>query len=380
MDAVQLTSFDRLRFYSRIAISAVVFFLIVSVASNIFLLWTRPYVAPASRPDPVPITESLLLVPQAFGRIERGFTVRPQSTSGTAAILPVTGYELPDGLIVPLRDTLLLYRDQGIQFDADHSERLFKDLGISLPIEKVGPLALSEKWRSADRTMEFTLDVERRSLTVTVLGSFGPSPEGRADDAVAIQIARQFIRSIGMDRAAGVPRIVEKVSEGGATKTYVVWAMGFAGMPLIDLSGQAVPGVQVQVGRLSRRALSATFTLLAPDGLSRTAYPRATSEELTKGLLSGGLLPAPKGSKSGLPARFLATQQVGVLVPADREHPAYIVPALLAVWQQPACKGCGSMLVFTFVPAISDKSFQWYAAPKSVMEPLSSSASSSSKK
>lgn len=382
---MQLTSEDRLKFYRRTGLSAGIFILLFSAGMNIFLLATR-VPADATLPSaPAMGEESLLPGAQAYGRVDRGFAVRIQQTVGTSAVLPVSGYALSADILPKLSAALPLFRDQGIPADAGHMSALLKKMGLPLPWESLGLLPLQEKWRSADRTMEFVLDLEKRSLTVAVLGSFGPSPEGRADDAVTIAIADRFISQFTIDRAGfRAPYIVEKVPEGGGpSRTYVVWAMSFNGLPLIDTYGQPVPAAQVQVGRLSRRALSATFTLLSADSLTRSAYPRASTEQLRKGFLSGGVLPAPKAARGvNSVANFVASQEVYVLLPADKEHPTYVVPGIYAVWMQPACDGCGLMPVPTFLPSLDPEQFRWFAAPPSELkpvQPVSSSASGSVK-
>ena len=254
-------------------------------------------------------------------------------------------------------------------------------MNLQIPWQQLGLLPAQEKWRSADRTLEFVLDTERRSLTVSVLGSFGPSPEGRADDDTAIQIAKLFVQKFGIDMSTfGIPRVVEKAAESGNTKTYVVWSMAFAGQPLVDSSGQPVYGAQVQVGRLSRRALSATFTLLTADALPKSAYPSASADSIRRGLQGGGVLPAPKASGKNPPVvTYAATQQVYILYPANHEYPTYVVPGLYAAWMQPACAGCGLIQMATFIPSIDPAKFQWYAGAPTAPKPLPPVSASGSK-
>lgn len=375
---MQLTSEDRLKFYKRTALSAGMFVLLFSFGLNVFLFLTR--VPPTHIEIPQePLEDGLLPGALAYGVVERGFPVRTQSVSGTSAVIPVSSYVLPKEMLPELPSALALFRDQGMRADDAHMKRLLEKMRIPLQIQDLGLLPVSEKWRSADRTMDFIFDAEKRSLTVSVLGAFSASDEGRADDIETIAIADRFISQFNIDRSAfRQPYIVEKTSDtGGPSKTYVVWAMSFNGLPLIDSYGQPVPGAQVQVGRLSRKALSATFTLLSADSLTRSAYPRAESDELTKGLLSGGLLPAPKAAKGVKSvATYAGTQQVYILFPADKEHPTYVVPGLYAVWLQPACKDCGLMPVPTFVPTISDENFRWYIPPPKTMKPVAPASAS----
>lgn len=376
---MQLKSEERLNFYKRLGMSAALFLLLLSVGANVFLVLTRPPEQPTVYVPPKPIADRLLLEPGAFGEVQRGFTVKTQQTSGTSAVLAVGSYTVPDTILPALPPMQYLYRDQGIALDEPHVAHLLETMNLRLPVQEFGILPVQEKWRSADRTLDFVLDSEKRALTVSVLGSFGPSPEGRADDDTVIQIAKLFIQKFDIDMANfGIPRIIEKTSENGSSKTYVVWSMAFAGLPLVDSLGQPVYGAQVQVGRLSRRALSATFTLLSDDALPKSAYPSASAEQLKKGLLEGGIVPAPKATGKNPPvATFLAAQQVYVLYPADREYPTYIVPGLYAAWMQPACPGCGNIQMATFVPAIDPSKFQWYAGIPLAPKPLPPVSSSS---
>ncbi len=378
---MQLKTEERLNFYKRLAMSAVLFLLLLSVGANVFLVVTRPPEVPQRYVPPTPIADRLLLEPGAFGEVQHGFTVKTQNASGTSAVLPVGSYVVQDSILPALPAMQYLYRDQGVLLDDGHVQHLLETLNLHLPWEQIGLIPVLEKWRSSDRTLEFVLDSEKRSLTVSVLGSFGPSPEGRADDNTAIQIAKLFVDKFGINTANfGIPRIIEKTSENGSSKTYVVWSMAFAGLPLVDSMGQPVYGAQVQVGRLSRRALSGTFTLLTADALPKSSYPAASVDAIKKGLLEGGVVPAPKASgKDPFVVTYAAAQQVYILYPADREYPTYIVPGLYAAWMQPACPGCGNIQVATFIPSIDPAKFQWYAgapvAPKP-LPPVSSSVAS----
>lgn len=380
---MQLTSEDRLKFYKRTAFSGGMFVLLLSLGMNIFLFLSR---VPPERIQtiPVEIGEGLLPGSLAYGTVRKGFPVRVQGLSGTSAVVPVSSYLITENMLPALPSALALFRDQGVSGDEVHMNKLLKIMNIPLPWQELGLLPLSEKWRSADKKMEFVFDSEKRSLTVSVLGAFGPSEDGRADDPVTIAIADRFISQFHVDRSAfRSPYIVEKASTlvDGASKTYVVWAMSFNGVPLIDVNGQPVPGAQVQVGRLSRRALSATFTLLSAETLTRSAYPRADASELMRGFQSGGMLPAPKAAKGvDSVATFVGTQNAYVLLPADKEHPTYLVPAIYAVWMQPACVGCGLMPVPTFVPAIANEHFNWFIPPPEAMKPVMPAAASGSVK
>ena len=372
---MQLRTEERLNFYKRLGLSATLFLLLFSLGANAFLILTRP---PEQKEVFVPtpaLPDRLLLEPLAFGDVQRGFSIKTQQTSGTMAVLPVGSYTVKDSILPSLPAMQFLYRDQGISLDEKHVSAQLESMDVQLPWKQFGLLPVHEKWRSADRTLEFVLDTDRRALTISVLGAFGPSPEGRADDETVIQIAKLFVEKFGVNMGNfGIPRIIEKPTENGATRTYVVWSMAFAGAPLIDSSGQPVYGAQVQVGRLSRRALSGTFTLLSADALPKSAYPSAGIDVLKKGLQAGGVLPAHKPTGKNSPAADLvAAQPVYVMYPADREYPTYIVPALYAVWMQPACKGCGQAQVATFIPTLDPLKYEWYADAARPPKPLSSS-------
>lgn len=332
------------------------FVLLLSLAFNLFFIVRGTDASTSSSyQSATPLDESLRLGPQAFGAISRGFAIRPQKTSGTSSLVPVSSYSMTDGILPTLADTLLLYRDQGVGIDADQVEAMFSALGVPVDWQSLQLLPTSEKWRSADRTMELTLDIPRRALTVSRLGSFPASPDGAADDLVAIAIAKEFAVSLGIDVGSVEPNIVERPAEGTTpARTYVTWPMMFADVPLLDIDGRPVPLAQVQVGRLSRKALSATLTLLQPEHLAQSGYPIATSQKLIQGFASGGLIPVAKDAKGkAQAAKFEAAEQVYILQPADNEYPLYIVPAVAGYFRQ------GSARVTTFVPAIDPVQFQW---------------------
>jgi hypothetical protein len=238
---------------------------------------------------------------------------------------------------------------------------------VFLNWEDLQLLPTLEKWRSADRTMDVTLDIEKRALTVTRTGAFSPSPEGRAGDDTVVAIARDFADSFGVDVAPyGDPRIEERATEpGGPLKTYVVWPMLFSGVPLLDIDAKPVPSVQIQVGRLSRKALSMTVTLLRNDRMSQSAYPRTSRESIVASLGAGGLLPL----SSSLPGKktdvvYTGLTQSYVLLLGDREFTTYIVPTVLADYIQAGVRGR------TFVPAISPDQFFWHPTVKPPAAPM----------
>ncbi len=352
---MQLSSQDRSRFFRRMQSSLGVFALLVSVALNVFLLLDTGDTVIPSYQSATPTDESLRLGPQAFGAISRGFSLRPQKTSGASPLTPVTAYSMKEGLLPAMKDTLLLYRDQGVGIDEKQVEAMFHALGVSIDWRQLQLLPLSEKWRAADRTMELTLDIPRRALTVSRVGSFPASTDGSADDLTAIAIAKEFAESLGINVGSVAPIIVERAAEGTTpSRTYVAWPMMFAGVPLLDTDGKPVPLVQVQIGRLSRKALSATLTLLQPEHLAQSGYPLAPTQKLIQGFASGGLLPVAKDAKGKAQAiTYDAAEQVYVLLPADSEYPLYIVPAVAGYFHQ------GATRVTTFVPAIDPVQFQW---------------------
>jgi len=360
---MQLKSEERLNFYRRLALSGSVFLLLFSLGANIFLLITRPPDTFPSYTNPVPLEDRLLLEPNAFGEVKHGFTVKTQDISGTSAVLPVSSYVVAENILPKLSALQYLYRDQGVELDAQHVQTLLKDMNIPLDWESIGLLPVQEKWRSADGTREFILDTEKRSLTVSVLGSFGPSSEGRADDATTMQIAKLFLKNLGIEMSnVHEPMTTEKIFENGSSRTYVVWPMTFDDLPLVNVQGQPVYGAQVQVGRLSRRALSATITLLSPESLPKSAYPSASEGVLRTGLETGGLSPAPKmtGKKVAV-ANLTEATQVYILYPKERHHPTYIVPGLQAVWMQSSCSTCSLVPITTVVPSLDPVTFEWYA-------------------
>lgn len=333
-----------------------VFFL--SVGANIFFLATRA--ASLSVQQCAIGTEfeeqSLLMPPRTFGRVLRGFPVKTVSASGTSALLPVSSYVVPPKFIPSLTGELPLFRDQGVPLEEAEVQRIFDRLGVTLDWQNLRLLPILQRWRSADRTIEIALDIEKRSLTVTRLGSFGPSDDGRADDLHVLAIAREFAVTLGIDVSVfGKPQIVERVTEeGGSSRTYVVWPMLFQNVPLLDPDTKPVPGLQIQVGRLSGKALSMTVTLLKPDRMTLSAYPSTSKEAAQASLAIGGLLPIAAdlaGEKTDVV--YTAIKPSYVLLLGDREYPTYIIPTLLAEYRQ------GSVSGTTFVPALSAEHFLW---------------------
>ena len=351
--------------------SAALFVLLLSVAANIFFLVTRnaPWAPKQGIFNPRHVDEPLLMGPVAYGQVQRGFAVKSVATSGTSALLPVHEYLIPDGMVPPLTGALPLYRDQGVPLDESEIQRIFDRLGVTLHWQNLQLLPVLSRWRSADRSMEIALDIEKRALTITRTGSFSPAPEGRATDDATIAIAREFAMSLGIDPAIyGHPAIVERATEaGGALRTYVVWPMIFSGVPLLDADAESVPAVQVQVGRLSRKALSITVTLLQPDRMSKSAYPRSLKDAVDGSLRVGGMLPIStelKGAKTDVVYTSIAPSFVLLL--GDREYPTYIVPTLLVEYTQGTVKGK------TFVPALSSDQFMWRAPVKQITLPAGS--------
>ncbi len=366
---MQLSPKDREHFFRRTAMSVGIFLFFLSVAANVFFLVTHNTSAPPEQGIFFPRYEEepLLLEPLAFGDVQRGFPPRTQKISAENILQPVDHYIVPDGIVPPLSGAALpLFRDQGVPLDEDAVRRTFDRLGVSIHWQDLQMLPTLERWRTADRTMELALDIAKRALTITRVGAFSPSAEGRANDEEAIAIARDFSVSLGIDPVSfGAPRIIERSTElSGPTKTYVVWPMTFKDVPLLDIDAEPVPAVQVQVGRLSRKALSMTVTLLRPDRMSLSAYPRASKDNVIASLREGGLLPVSKDLKGAKKdVVFTSLEPSYVLLLGDHDYPTYIVPALLAHFTQETVSGR------TFVPAISPDRFLWRPVAPSVAVP-----------
>ncbi len=347
------------------------FVFLLSVGANVFFLATRAtsdssvQCSVSSPMDETP----LLMGPKTFGRVMRGFPSKTVRMSGTSALLPVVSYIIPEGMMPPLNRELPLFRDQGVPLDESEVQRIFSRLGVTLAWKDLRLLPTLERWRTSDRTMEIALDIEKRALTVTRSGAFSPSTEGRAGDSAVIAIAREFAATLGINLVqSSVPHIVERSTEpGGISKTYVIWPMIFKDVPLLDTDAQPVPAVQVQVGRLSRKALSMTVTLLQPDRMSLSAYPSSSKDLVTASLAAGGFIPIANdlsGNKTDVVYTSITPSYVLLL--GDREFPTYIVPTLLAEFRQGAVSGR------TFVPALSPDHFLWRPHLKVVPVPAGS--------
>ncbi len=368
---IQLSSADRAAFYKRTIMSGGLFVFLLSASANVFFLATRntPKLPSQGIFHPRYEEEPLLMGPIAYGQVQRGFQKKTQKASGTSVLLPVASYILSPDLVLPLSAALPLFRDQGVPLDEAEVKRIFDRLGVNLGWQELQLLPTTERWRTADRTMDITLDIEKRALTISRSGAFSPSPEGRADDRATLAIAREFAVSLGIDPTTnGEPRIVERATEpGGPQKTYVIWPMIFNGVPLLDTDAASVPALQIQVGRLSRKALSMTVTLLRPDRMSQSAYPSAPKEEIMASLRSGGLLPVSSdlaGPKTDVV--YTSLKRSYVLLLGDREYPTYIAPTLLAEFTQ------GDVVGRTFVPALSPSQFLWFPQVKTTAVPAGS--------
>ncbi len=359
---IQLSSQDRAAFYSRTVMSVIIFLFLLSVAANVFFLVTRN--TPREQKQGIftgrYVEEPLLLGPVAYGQVQRGFARKTQKASGTQALLPVSSYVIPKDLVTAPSGAMLLFRDQGIPLDESEVQRIFDRLGVTLHWQGLQLLPTLERWRTADRAFDIALDIERRALTITRVGAFSPAADGPADDDATVAIARAFADSLGIVVPAGQPRIFERAAEaGGPLKTYVVWPMIFHNVPLLDAEAQPVPALQIQVGRLSRKALSMTVTLLDPEHMSKSAYPRASKDVLSASLADGGLLPFSKDLKGKkTTVTYTSLTSAYVLLLGDREYPTYIVPAFLAEFTQ------GQVSGRTFVPALSAEQFLWYPEVK----------------
>lgn len=356
---IQLSRTERSVFYRRTVLSFAWFFMALSLAANIFFLVTLRGVRDPGPAVPAELPPALLLSAQAYGTVNRGFEIKPRRTVGTGALSPPSSYRLPQGDFPSFTAGLPLYRDQGVRLDDVSLAKIFEELGLDMEWQDLDLLPGMQRFRSADRTMDVTVDIEKRALTLSLLGTFGPAPEGRADDAVTIAIARKFVDDLGIDLSAhGSPVIAERMVEGVGSRTYVAWPMTFSGQPLLDMEGRPVPAVQVQVGRLSRKMLSMTVTLLHPRRLALSSYPRASKELLEEALLQGGILPIAS-DLSGTPQEVILTgaRSAFVLMPATLDHPMYIVPVLQADWTQGKYRGS------TFVPALDPEHFVWTSKP-----------------
>lgn len=357
---MQLSSAERAIFYRRTVVSLVTFVCFLSIGANIFLMVTRPGTPAPRAALPVPLEESLLLVPQAFGTVQRGISKKPQATSRSGqALVPAASYVLPTAGYAALVASLPLYRDQGVPLDDKWIEKVFEDLGVTMKWRHLQLLPAVQRWTSSDKTMELALDIEKRSLTVNRTGTFSADPEGRAGDDVVVAIAKEFADSLGIVTAPyGTPVINERPVDGGSMRTYVVWPMIFGDLPLLDANAEPVPAVQVQVGRLSRKALSMTVTLLSSKHIALSAYPRASKETLESSLLAGGMLPVASGLEGKTQdVVYTDIRKVYILLPSEKGFPTYIVPALQGLWTQGSANGS------TFVPGLDPSFFLWELPP-----------------
>lgn len=308
--------------------------------------------------------------PQAFGKVWRGFPVRPQRAVAGVALTPVKTYELSPDLLPTISATMTLYRDQGIDIDPSFVLSIFSRFGSPLTAEPGQYFARTVGLKSADASTDVTLDVDRRILTVTVKNaSPAPAQASRADDAEVIAIAKQFASSIGIDASLlGTPTVIERMD--GTSKTIVSWNAMFAGAPLFDMNMKPVPALEIQVGRVSHRPVVAWVNLLRPDLLTRSEYPAASRDFVGTRLGSGGFLPVAKDLPGKAGSVTYTSAVLGyVLQPADAEYPLYVIPVIRASWMADlGCKGCVPQEVATFVPALDAKTFSWFPEKRPPVE------------
>lgn len=358
------------QFLHRIVLPLVVFVLFLSIGLNAFFLITdrlRPVVTalPSTQFSEV---QELSRGPLAFGRVGRGFILRPIPTISSA---PITRYNFSAELLPPIPPKFTLYRDQGVSVDRDLLQSVFTRLGVEEVLSGQQFFVSFMRLRSADRVFDIALDLERRTLSVRRKpdASIVP-PLARAENAEVMATARQFLSALGIDtQDFGSPRIIERVDPlDSVSKTYVVWDATFAGFPLLDEFLSPVPKATVQVGRVSHRAVAAVVSLMKPEALARSEYPSAPGEALVRGFLSGGLLPAMNVTQGKSRTVSLANPSIAYLLyPSTIDHPLYVLPILTASW---ASDEKNSATYSTFIPLLDDASFSW--------TPVTSSSFSSS--
>lgn len=354
---------NSLLFVRRILTSLLVFFLLVSLGVNIFFTLTRNVVSEIE--TPVPDEGEAEVTVKAFGVVRRGFMKRPQITAASGALLPIGEYRIPDQLLPDLPQELPLYRDQGVSLDQAHVQDLLRALGAPFDPKEIGLLPVEERWRSVDGTLLFALDTRRRLLTVSREAAAPPptgaAPVTPASDAELKALAQDFAASLGITMPVSLPYVVERKDGDKGTKVSVVWAAKFGDYPLIDVEGRPLAAASVDLNRAQRRAIALTLSLQYPSSLTASLYPRATREKIYASLKTGGFMPVSSTLKNPPTDITYTTASIAyLLLPADSEHPTYVIPVVASAWYSPlSCDRCTPVLLTTYVPALDPESFIW---------------------
>ncbi len=306
--------------------------------------------------------DSLARGPQAFGAVQRGFAVRSNPTPVPATLHKISHYDsAPDALPV-LPAVMTLYRDQGIDIESALMSSVFAKFGAPYNLSSLKFYAKTLTFRSADHSMQITLDADTRLLTVEKLFVSSYSGSTIADDAESIALARDFSALIGfpVDTAAK-PRIIEKTDSDGKQQTFVSWDESINDIPLLDTDLQPVSSSLIQINRSAHRAVLATISLLKPGLLARSDYPTSAQDPMKSLLENGGLLPFPATLPS--PAISVSYQRVDLaymVYSGDEGDTTYILPILRASGTiSQSCDGCAPIPFSTFVPALDAASFAW---------------------
>ncbi len=346
-----------LSFLSRVLLPVASFVLLLSIAGNVFLIATR-----ASERDSddalfdAPSSSAASLGPKAFGTVVRPVTFVPVTVDSSGAVLtPVGRYVLSDTLLPAIEPELPIFRDQGMEVDTQYLSRLFRSLRAPIDPVKMQLLADTYTFRSADSTLKISLSLPTRTLTVTRnLQAERTTPPERADDAEVLALAKTFAATLSIDLTSfGEPRITETKAVGDQPrKTFVTWPMTVAGMPVVDVEGQIVPALSMQIGRVSHRAINATLSLLSSDVLASSLYPAMSAQMVGVKLSSGGLLPLPSGPE-GHEVTYDKAEIVYLLLPQDAEYPTYLIPTIRASFIS------GGRAFTTLVPLPDRTGFDW---------------------
>ncbi len=359
-------------FLLRILLPLGAFALLLSLTFNIFLIATRPddsgamsdFLTTSSSSDESPVS---VLEPMAFGIVKRPVAMKVQTVDLSGATLKgFSSYAMPPGIIPAIPETMPVYRDQGVTFDAVYFVPFFQRVRAPLDAERMQLLPDKYSFRSADGIMRVSFSAATRTLSVTrttpaqAVDSLNP-----ADDAEVLAIAVNFAQSLGVDTSTLHSPLVKDIaaSQGQPARTYVRWPLSIGSFPVIAADGTPVSALAVQVGRLSHKPLSATLTLISPEVLASAPYPVLSPQDLSSSFESGGLLPAPFSAKRPV-AIYSQAEPVYLLLSQDAQYPLYLIPAVKAVFPSEAdCKKKCSSAV-TILPALNPANFDWREAKK----------------
>jgi hypothetical protein len=156
--------------------------LLLSIAINVFLVSHSPF--PVHKEEATGSgSVSLALGDEAFGKVDRGFSLQPQTVDAEGKALPPVGsYVVTSGLLQPIPNVLQLYRDQGIRLDTTWLQNLIGSLGAPINMAKNPLLPQQYIFRTVDGQYDVSLFLD--SLIAIELQHIGDGLQKARSDNV----------------------------------------------------------------------------------------------------------------------------------------------------------------------------------------------------